>query len=592
MIRANPSLRAVGCLALVAAFALLGFGAPAQAEPAVANVSLGSTSVEFSPVTSFEKASLAVALPDGTVFEQTFDARSAISFDLFDRQGNRLPDGEYTWTLSATPVLSAETKARLAQARETGDDSIVDQLRRSGALPSRPLLQSGNFVVLGGSIVPKDLSEPPSATERTAGAPSLATRTTFTDSLCVGFDCPTSPSFSDSTILLMENNTRIKFDDTSTLAGFTNRDWEIAANDTASGGQNRLMINDCSTSSQGGCADDPIVSVESSSPANSLYVDSSGRIGFRTSTPVLDLHVNSGNTPGLRLEQNGSSGFAAQSWDVAGNETNFFVRDVTGGSRLPFRIRPGAPTSSIDINASGNIGLGTASPSFKVDATGNDAQVISTTSFSNDENGDLQIRRARGTSSVPTAIQLNDVIGGITMQAHDGTGFSGEVISIDARAEENFTATNHGTRITIQTTPNGSTTSQTRMVIRQNGRVGIGTVSPTELLHVNGGNVLVSGGAFIDDGTTLNAPDYVFEPDYSLMSIDELGQFIEANKHLPNVPSANEIKTSGLNLSQFQMRLLEKVEELTLYTLDQHKTIQQLQARLAELEAQAKTTKN
>ena len=193
---------------------------------------------------------------------------------------------------------------------------------------------------------------------------------------------------------------------------------------------------------------------------------------------------------------------------------------------------------------------------------------------------------------MPTAIQLNDVIGGITMQAHDGTSFSGEVVSIDARAEENFSSTNHGTRITIQTTPNGSTTSQTRMVIRQNGRVGIGTVSPQDIFHVNGGNIMVTGGSFIDDGTTLTAPDYVFEPDYQLMPIQQLGQFIEANKHLPNVPSANEIKTSGLNLSQFQMRLLEKVEELTLYTLDQHKTIQQLQARLAELEAQAKTTKN
>ena len=62
----------------------------------------------------------------------------------------------------------------------------------------------------------------------------------------------------------------------------------------------------------------------------------------------------------MRLEQNNSGGFTAQTWDVAGNEANFFVRDVTGGSRLPFRIRPGAPTSSIDINASGNVGIGTA----------------------------------------------------------------------------------------------------------------------------------------------------------------------------------------------------------------------------------------
>jgi hypothetical protein len=103
--------------------------------------------------------------------------------------------------------------------------------------------------------------------------------------------------------------------------------------------------------------------ITGSAPTNSIFVDSTGRVGFRTSTPVLDLHVNTSNTPALRLEQNNSGGFTAQTWDIAGNEANFFVRDVTGGSRLPFRIRPGAPTSSIDINASGDVGVGTASPS-------------------------------------------------------------------------------------------------------------------------------------------------------------------------------------------------------------------------------------
>jgi hypothetical protein len=69
----------------------------------------------------------------------------------------------------------------------------------------------------------------------------------------------------------------------------------------------------------------------------------------------------------MRLEQNNSGGFTAQTWDVAGNEANFFVRDVTGGSLLPFRIRPGAPTSSIDISADGDVGFGTSSPEAKLD---------------------------------------------------------------------------------------------------------------------------------------------------------------------------------------------------------------------------------
>jgi len=76
----------------------------------------------------------------------------------------------------------------------------------------------------------------------------------------------------------------------------------------------------------------------------------------------------------------------------------------------------------------------------------------------------------------------------------------------------------------------------------------------------------------------------VFEPDYSLMPIEDLRAFVAREKRLPNVPSARDIKSQGLNLSQFQMRLLEKVEELTLYTLTQQEQIARLTERLAALE--------
>ena len=86
-----------------------------------------------------------------------------------------------------------------------------------------------------------------------------------------------------------------------------------------------------------------------------------------TSTPSTEIHVVDGDTPTLRLQQDGSSGFAPQTWDVAGNETNFFVRDVTNGSTLPLRIRPGAPSSSIFIDVDGKVGLGTSSPDYDLD---------------------------------------------------------------------------------------------------------------------------------------------------------------------------------------------------------------------------------
>lgn len=65
------------------------------------------------------------------------------------------------------------------------------------------------------------------------------------------------------------------------------------------------------------------------------------------------MHTVDGDSPTLRLEQDGSSGFTPQTWDIAGNEANLFIRDVTNGSKLPFRIRPNAPTDSLDITTDG-----------------------------------------------------------------------------------------------------------------------------------------------------------------------------------------------------------------------------------------------
>lgn len=105
-------------------------------------------------------------------------------------------------------------------------------------------------------------------------------------------------------------------------------------------------------------------------------------------------------------------------------------------------------------------------------------------------------------------------------------------------------------------------------------QMGVGTADPQSRLHVNGGDIRVSGGSFIDDGATLNVPDYVFEDGYLLMNLDELAAYIEKEKHLPNMPSRDEVKADGLNMSEFQMRLLEKIEELTLHIIKQQQEIE------------------
>lgn len=78
--------------------------------------------------------------------------------------------------------------------------------------------------------------------------------------------------------------------------------------------------------------------------------------------------------------------------------------------------------------------------------------------------------------------------------------------------------------------------------------------------------------------------DYVFESDYSLRSLSDLEQFIKVEKHLPNVPSQKEVLEDGIDLGQMNIVLLEKVEELTLYLIDQNKQLEEQKAKVNELE--------
>ncbi len=177
-------------------------------------------------------------------------------------------------------------------------------------------------------------------------------------SQCVGFDCVNGESFGFDTLRLKENNIRIHAEDTSSSGSFPGNDWRLMFNDSANGGANYFAVED----STGGKKS---FIVEAGARANGLVVDSENRIGFGTATPAVDLHNVSGNSPTLRLEQDGSSGFTPQTWDIAGNEANFFVRDATNSSALPFRIMPGTGNDSLVLKG-GNAGFGTSSPSDSI----------------------------------------------------------------------------------------------------------------------------------------------------------------------------------------------------------------------------------
>jgi len=84
--------------------------------------------------------------------------------------------------------------------------------------------------------------------------------------------------------------------------------------------------------------------------------------------------------------------------------------------------------------------------------------------------------------------------------------------------------------------------------------------------------------------TLSNWPDFVFENNYNLLPLNEVEQYIQQNKRLPEVPSAREIEENGVELGNMQSKLLMKIEELMLYTIEQQKLIEALEKRLTEIE--------
>lgn len=96
-------------------------------------------------------------------------------------------------------------------------------------------------------------------------------------------------------------------------------------------------------------------------------------------------------------------------------------------------------------------------------------------------------------------------------------------------------------------------------------------------LAVSGG-ILTEKVRVATNGTAFWA-DYVFEPTFKLKSLKEVEQFIKVNKHLPDVPSTSDVKKNGIDLAETQALLLQKIEELTLYVIQQQKEIEKLKKR-------------
>lgn len=459
---------------VVVCFQVSVFGQTAEDKNKIASIAGNGSSVRWDVLAPNSGLTLTVSAPDGRVFRQEYKGGSPPEFNLTDKLGERLPDGVYSYELRLSPVLSGAAKAKLVSARGKDDDPEAERSTRKRVVPDA-LVHSGSFSIMNGTAVVGGAVEEESGARPTTKSmlripdstavspvtklgqhhPSLFPDDVIPDDLivqgsaCVGLDCVNGEVFGFDTIRMKENNTRLQFEDTS-ASGFPLNNWQIRANSSAAGAASFLAFVDqgASGNSETGTI---VFEVDAGAPANALKVSSSGRVGLRTATPGLDLHITTSDTPAHRLEQTNAGGFTAQTWDIAGNEANFFVRDVTGGSRLPFRIRPGAPTSSLDINASGSVGVGTASPGHHLHVLGTGIQTIAVESTQNGNNAQFSF--------------IGKTAGGTAQ-----TWLLGENLASTAGNFEIF----------------DSTAGQNRLLINTSGNVGIGTTAPTQTLSVNG----------------------------------------------------------------------------------------------------------
>ncbi|MBK1790300.1 tail fiber domain-containing protein [Persicirhabdus sediminis] len=387
--------------------ALLSFG-NVCAETTVSTINDG----ELLSWTTDETWSSATLTVDGeAIFPlvNTYTTGQSINLEVLAQSDQVLPDGDYTWSLV---VYTGEQLSRGAGEANSGSSANYSgSFKVVGGAVSFPIAHTGSFDNDSG-MLPRDVIH--------------VDDTIIQGSLAAGFDSVNGESFGFDTIRLKENNLRIHFQDTSTSASFPSADWRIVANDSSNGGANYLAFEDSDAGTK------PFY-VAQGAGNNALYVKSGGNVGFGTSTPIVDLHTATGNTPTLRLEQNGTSGFASQTWDMAGNEANFFIRDVTNGSKLSFRIRPGAPESSIDIHGDGDVGMGTSSPQAALHVRRTNA-VASILAESTDANG-ASVKAENSSNGTATISAVNSGTGSATVLAEVVGAGQNAVISAKSSAE-------------------------------------------------------------------------------------------------------------------------------------------------------------
>ena len=293
----------------------------------------------------------------------------------------------------------------------------------------------------------------------------------------------------------------------------------------------------------------------------------SGSVGIGTTSPAARLHISGGDL----LLQNSGSGYPVI-WmkDVGGTNVLRFDYNSIIHAGGDFYLRSGGTSNLIvnDAGNGGNVGIGTAAPLAPLH--------IRNTTDGDDQYSGIRFFPAKATAQATYPGENYHRISGFR---RNGLWIMGST-SGSTYSRSNILFTDNGISLA---TSDGYVNPETnvKFFVSNGGNVGIGTTNPSQKLTVNG----TIYGKEVKVDLSVPGPDYVFDKDYQLTSLEDIKTYIDQNKHLPEVPSAAAMEANGINLGEMNMLLLKKVEELTLYILNQQKQLESQQREINQIKA-------